>query len=493
MRIRRTDPVLHTWFSLLDTLPLDLSQAPTREALETFLQGCQLRAAEKEHPQLISISVESSLLDPLAVLESIYESSEPHFYVERPMEGVALAGAEVAVRYEPASDQRFEGAKAFVESTLENAIAVGDATLPFFGPHFFCGFTFFDDTSLSEAFPPVSVFVPSWQVSVKDSRCVATANALIAADSDVSQIADRIWNANTKFNAFDYQSVDNTLEGNGREEWQIETTNEQGGPEGFGRSVEEALKEIDAGAFEKIVLARAQDLRANQSFHPLEILNVLRDRYADCYSFSFANGKGQSFIGASPERLVKVENKTISTDALAGSAPRGASAAEDARLGNALLRSEKDRHEQKVVLDSMIRRLESLGVEGKTSSRPKLKRLSNVQHLFNEIEGTVTDESGILDFVETLHPSPAVGGSPREQACSRIPEFERFDRGLYAGPIGWVNSRLEGEFFVAIRSALVDGDQARLYAGVGIVDGSLPEKELQETDLKFKALLENLL
>lgn len=477
----------------MDTLPLNLSQSATREALETFLEGCQLRAGERGRPQLISISVESGLLDPLAVLESIYESSEPHFYVERPAEGIALAGAEVAVRYDAGSENRFSGANAFIAETLDNAIAVGDAALPFFGPHFFCGFTFSEEVPESEPFAPVSLFVPSWQVSVQEGRCVATANALVASDSDVSQIADRIWNANTKFHAFDYQSVDENNERVEREAWKIETVDEPGGTEGFSEAVASALKEIESGAFEKIVLARAQDLCANQSFHPLEILNALRDRYTDCYSFSFANGRGQSFIGASPERLVKVDGDWLATDALAGSAPRGASAAEDARMGAALLRSEKDRREQKVVLDSMIRRLQALGVECQTAQVPELKRLSNVQHLYNEIVGQVPGALGILDFVNALHPSPAVGGSPREVACSRIPEFERFDRGLYAGPIGWVNSEGEGEFFVAIRSALVDGDRARLFAGVGILEGSVPETELQETNLKFKALLENLL
>ncbi|MFL3656804.1 MAG: isochorismate synthase MenF [Opitutales bacterium] len=477
----------------MDTLPLDLSQSPNREALEGFLEGCKLRAIEKEHAQLISISVESDLLDPLAVLESIYEPTQPHFYVERPLEGVALAGAEVAVRYTPDGTARFKGANDFIEGTLENAIAIGDVNLPFFGPHFFCGFTFFHEVALAEPFPAASVFVPSWQVSVKDSRCVATANALVGIDSDTKVIAARIWNANTKFKSFDYHAVESKPDERDRSKWRVETTDEEGGTEGFGQAVAAALEEIEDGAFDKIVLARAQDLRANQSFHPLEILNALRDRFSDCYSFSFANGKGQSFIGASPERLVQLEGGTIATDALAGSAPRGASAAEDARFGTALLRSEKDRREQKVVLDSMIRRLADLGVEASTSDYPKLKRLSNVQHLCNEITGSIPDGIGLLDFVENLHPSPAVGGSPREAACKRIPDLERFDRGLYAGPIGWVNSRGEGEFFVSIRSALVDGDSARLYAGVGIVEGSVPEKEIQETDLKFKALLENLL
>lgn len=444
----------------------------------------------KRHPQLVSISVASDLLDPLAVLESIYESKEPHFYVERPADGVALAGAEVAVRTSIESGNRFASASSFIQETLDHAIAVGDSELPFFGPHFFCGFTFFDKVGEEEPFPPATLFVPSWQVSVKKGVCVATANALVGEESDIKAIAARIWNANTKFRTFDYSNVESSSSDASRPEWKIRAVNEEAG---FKDSVAKAIEEIEAGAFEKIVLARAQNLQANQAFHPLEILNALRDRYPDCYSFSFANGNGQSFIGASPERLVKIEKGKLSTDALAGSAPRGISAMEDARIGRDLMMSGKDRHEQKVVVDSICRRLNTMGVETSAPSAPQLKRLSNVQHLHNEIAGRVPDGLNVIDFVSQLHPSPAVGGSPREEACSRIDQYENFDRGLYAGPIGWVNSALEGEFFVSIRSAMVDDDAARLFAGVGIVKGSVPEKEVQETDLKFKALLENLL
>ncbi len=473
----------------MDTLPLDLSQSPTESALETFLNGCRQRAIEKSHPQLVSISVASDLLDPLAVLESIYDPSEPHFYVERPLEGVALAGAEVAIQSVCRSGDRFETAKSFIADTLDNAVAVGDAGLPFFGPHFFCGFTFFDEVGEGEPFPPATLFVPSWQVSVKRGICVATANALLDEGSDIESISKRIWNANTKFKSFDYRSVDVSTGESRRPEWQMEEASEEGD---FSDSVGRAIKEVDSEVFEKIVLARVRDLRANQVFHPLEILNAMRDRYPDCYSFSFANGRGQSFIGASPERLVKVEEQEFAADALAGSAPRGLSAREDARLGSELLNSEKDRYEQKVVLDSICRRLESLGTEVQVDEEPTLKRLSNVQHLYNEVHGKLREGMNLLDLVEQLHPSPAVGGSPRESACERISHYEAFARGLYAGPIGWVDSNLEGEFLVAIRSALIDGDAARLYAGVGIDKGTVPEKELQETNLKFKALLENL-
>jgi len=479
----------------LDTFPLDLaaSPSPTEEALGAFLEGIQGKAESLGHGQLVSISIESKALDPLAVLESIYEPGELHFYMERRSDGLAMAGAEEAIALAPSEGNRFENAKAFIEDTLANAIAVGDSSLPFFGPHFFCGFTFFEEREEGSCFDPATVFVPKWQVSVALGKCVATANAFIDASSDIDSIRKRIWSANTKFNTFDYSPANAESEAERPPKWHVESFEGEKSEDAFVHTVKEALSEIGDGAFEKIVLARSKTYRANQEFHPLQILNGLRERYPDCYAFSFANGNGQSFIGASPERLVKLEHSELRVDALAGSAPRGATATEDARLGSQLLSSEKDLHEQKVVIDSIRRRLHDMGIETTLSERPVLKRLSNVQHLYNEITAKLSEDVDILQLLKELHPSPAVGGSPRSAACKRIRDYENFDRGLYAGPIGWVNSSLEGEFLVGIRSALIEEDLASLYAGVGIVKGSVPENEAMETDLKFKALLESLL
>ena len=476
----------------MDIFPLDPSAPTTEEALGAFLEGIQGRAESLGHGQLVSISINSKALDPLAVLELIYEPGELHFYMERRSDGMALAGAEKALALKPGDGNRFENAREFIEDTLANAIAVGDSSLPFFGPHFFCGFTFFEEKEESSYFDPATVFVPKWQVTTASGKCVATANAFIDVGSDIDSIKNRIWNANTKFNTFEYSRVDGVQEKSDRPKWHVESVEREGDGSAFVEAVEQALAEIGEGAFEKIVLARSKTFRANQEFHPLEILNGLREQYPDCYAFSFANGDGQSFIGASPERLVKLEDSVVKVDVLAGSAPRGATATEDARLGSQLLRSEKDQYEHKVVVDSIRRRLHDLGVGAEILGSPILKRLSNVQHLYNEITANVSEGLDVLQLLKELHPSPAVGGSPRSAACQRIRHYENFDRGLYAGPIGWVNSSFEGEFLVGIRSALVDEDLASLYAGVGIVKGSVAENETVETDLKFKALLESL-
>ncbi|MBL4574999.1 MAG: isochorismate synthase [Opitutaceae bacterium] len=190
---------------------------------------------------------------------------------------------------------------------------------------------------------------------------------------------------------------------------------------------------------------------------------------------------------------MKISEKGLETKAIAGSAPRGKSASEDASLGRDLLHSEKDLREHQIVLESIIRRLGKLGLEVKSTSRPSLLQLANIQHLHTSLLGEVDAGIHILDVLKELHPTPAVGGTPREAACKHIPSLESFDRGLYAAPIGWIDSKGEGEFVVGIRSALIDGATATAFAGNGIVAGSDPEKELAETNWKLKALLENLL
>jgi menaquinone-specific isochorismate synthase len=240
------------------------------------------------------------------------------------------------------------------------------------------------------------------------------------------------------------------------------------------------------------VLARAKDLSLSHAVHPLRVLNDLRQRFPACYSFSIGDGSGRSFIGASPERLVRVSRGRLETEALAGSARRGASASEDAALAHALQRSEKDLREQRLVLESIARRLAPLGVEVDLNVRPGLRRLANVQHLSTPIEAVLPAGVRLLDALAVLHPTPAVGGSPREAVLDQIRGLEGFPRGLYAGALGWLNARGGGEFFVGIRSALIDGIHARVYAGAGIVAGSTPEQEFAETELKFDALLAGL-
>ena len=468
-------------------LPINPAEDASPEALRAFLAGCQAKAEADGVAVLASISLVVPALDPLAVLESIFEPGEPHFYAERPAEGSALAGAEVALSVVASGPGRFAAVQRFVDETLARTVAVGDVGAPFGGPHFFTSFSFQDEVEAGEAFAAARVFVPRWQVARAGEVTTAVANIVVEAGSDLEALTARVWRAHGKFARFEH-GVE-AMGGGGATGAGAERVFMQSEAGDYRAAVRRGLARIAAGEFQKIVLARAIDLRANRALHPLTVLNGLRQRFPDCYAFSVATGVGPSFIGASPERLVRVSQGVMETEALAGSARRGAGASEDAALGAALARSEKDLREHRHVIGSILRRVEPLGVRLDYAGAPVLRKLANVQHLHTPMRGVLPDGVRLLDLLAVLHPTPAVGGTPREAAVSAIRELEGFPRGLYAGAIGWLNARGGGEFFVGLRSALVEGERARVYAGAGIVAGSEPEREFAETELKFQALL----
>ncbi|AWI09601.1 isochorismate synthase [Ereboglobus luteus] len=469
-------------------LPIDPTANANPVALLDFLEQCRAMAVAINRPRLVSITLEVPALDPLAVLELIFEPNERHFYVERPAENCALAGAEAVLEFSARGGQRFADCQRFIDSTLADAIAVGDQTAPFAGPHFFTAYSFFNDTEPGEPFESAGIFVPRWQVALANGRTTAVANFIVTPDSDITALTKKVWHAHQKV-------AEAASPGMGKSTLPRGLATRATATAGYRAAVSRALELIAAGEFHKIVLARAIDFAAPDAvpLHPLRILNGLRQRFADCYSFSLANGRGQSFIGASPERLLRVRDRRLLTEALAGSAPRGASASEDAALGATLLHNEKDVREQRHVLDSIRRRLEPLGLKLTHPAQPGLRKLANVQHLHTPVEAPLPDGVRLLDALARLHPTPAVGGTPREAAVARIRELEGFPRGLYAGAIGWIDAHGNGEFFVGLRSALIDGPNARLYAGAGIVAGSSPEKEFEETEIKFRAIRDALL
>ena len=468
-------------------LPVNPTENVTPESLRAFLVQCCALAREAGRPQLVSISLAVDHLDPLAVLESIFEPSELHFYAERPAQGFAVAGAEAVLEFTASGPDRFAAARDRIAQILGDTIAVGPLDEPFAGPHFFFANSFAPEEAAAAPFPALRFFVPRWQVARMGDGTMAVANLLVTADAPVELIAGKVWKAHTKFRALDYRRARRQDRPSAPRQ-----AEEIGGEGSYQKAVARALQEIDRGDYRKVVLARARRLTTTEEFHPLGVLNHLRQHYPACYAFSIANGRGQSFIGASPERLVRASGGRMHTEALAGSAPRGESASEDAALAQALLQSEKDLREHRLVLESIARRVADLGLRLEHAGQPRVLGLANVQHLHLPISAALPPEVHLLDLVARLHPTPAVGGTPREPAVAALARLEPFARGLYAGPQGWVDHRGGGEFFVGIRSALVDGRTATVYAGAGIVAGSSPEKEFAETELKFKALIQAL-
>jgi menaquinone-specific isochorismate synthase len=246
--------------------------------------------------------------------------------------------------------------------------------------------------------------------------------------------------------------------------------------------VSQATNLIGSGSLEKVVLARDVHVWSEREFDIAGIVGRLALRFPDCFTFSF-----EGLVGASPERLVRRSGDRVRSTVLAGSARRGRDEAEDSGRGENLLRSPKDATEHDLAVVSVREVLGPLLHDLKVSG-PTLLKLANVQHLATDLMGTLRGDASSLELAGRLHPTAAVGGVPREEALRFIAERESLDRGRYAGPVGWVNARGDGEWAIALRCAELEGDRGRLFAGAGVVEGSLPEAELEETRLKLRAM-----
>jgi len=237
------------------------------------------------------------------------------------------------------------------------------------------------------------------------------------------------------------------------------------------------------GALRKVVLARDLLVSSAHRIDERRLASRLATRFPDCWTFVCAG-----LVGATPELLLRRRGPLVTSVVLAGSAPRGPTAAEDERLGRALLASAKDRDEHELAVSSVREvlsdRCPSLAVEG----RPRLLRLANVQHLATTVTGRLWGSESALELAGALHPTAAVCGTPTDLARERIRSLEGMDRGRYSGPVGWVDAQGDGEFGIALRCAELGADGARLFAGAGIVGESLPEAELEETRLKLRAI-----
>ncbi|MGC9222238.1 MAG: isochorismate synthase, partial [Solirubrobacteraceae bacterium] len=221
---------------------------------------------------------------------------------------------------------------------------------------------------------------------------------------------------------------------------------------------------------------------------PAAVYCALRDGFPSCFVYAVGRG-GASFVGATPELLVRKEGMRATTVALAGSIRRGSDPAVDDQLSETLLHSSKNRHENLVVAERIARQLEPFAVWVTVAQAPAVIRVANIQHLATPIRAQLREPFSVLRLAGALHPTPAVGGEPLDACVELIPALEGIDRGWYAGTFGWIDTGGDGEMCVTLRCALLRGDVAHCYAGCGIVADSDPSAELEETETKLQALL----
>jgi menaquinone-specific isochorismate synthase len=257
-------------------------------------------------------------------------------------------------------------------------------------------------------------------------------------------------------------------------------------------AVDEVLGAIAAGRVSKVVLARTLDVDTASAVDPVEVVRALRQGNPGTHVFLFEPEPGRVLLGAAPEAVATLRRGVFHATAVAGSVARGETPGEQAALARALLASAKDRAEQRVVVEDMVSRLAALAQDIEAESEPHVLTLARIQHLETEIRARVDPGRTVLDLVAALHPTPAVCGVPRDAALALLRHEEPFERGWYAGPVGWFTLDGDGHFVPALRTAVGGADGWRLFAGAGIVEGSHPPAEWDETAIKFQPVLRAL-
>lgn len=254
------------------------------------------------------------------------------------------------------------------------------------------------------------------------------------------------------------------------------------------QQVNNALEQIRAGEFQKIVLSRQVIFKLSGKPNLNSLLKQLENDYPRCYVFAFKKGNSV-FLGASPEKLAKISDGWVDADALAGSISRGNTPEEDLRLENELLHSQKNLIEQNAVVQFIKESFSSFSEEIYYNEKPQIRKLANIQHLWTPIKAKLKSNNSIFSILKDIHPTPAICGVPWTNALVSIKKMENHSRGLFAGMVGWFNFNNEGEFTVAIRSAILKDDYIYAFAGCGIVEGSDPEAEFKESELKLQPIL----
>ncbi|HKG36367.1 MAG TPA: isochorismate synthase [Solirubrobacterales bacterium] len=443
------------------------------------------RAGDRGGRTLVSATVPVEEADPCAVAFTSRLAREPWFCWEQPDRGFALGAIGSAASSVSRGSGRFGDVAADCASLSSAALVSGAEGLPAgTGPVWTGGFAFAPDGG-SEAqwasFEPATMTLPEISLCRTGGQAWLTANVVagpgIDAEERLAGLAGRI--ASLRGGSLPMLAPVRS----GRTE--IRSTRP---PSEFESAVAEATRRIAGGGLSKVVLAREVVATAPAAHDVAALFGAQRELFPSCFSFCCGTAQG-AFVGASPELLLRRSGASLSTVALAGSTRRSSDPAVDDHLGEQLLRSAKDRREHEIVARRIVRSLRRLAVWVQADPDPGLVKVANIQHLATPVVAQLAEPRSAVELAGLLHPTPAVGGEPWPQAGEAIEDLEQMDRGWYAGPVGWMDATEDGEFCVALRSALIRDREARLFAGGGIVEASDPAAELAETEVKLGALL----
>ncbi len=440
--------------------------------------GSVVAALDGEDGILVSRACE---LSDLSYRSFLAGRDPPRIHWAAP-DGLEIVGGGAAARLHAEGEDRFETLREDA-SRLFSAL---DADLPDAArPRAFGGFSFHaghDPAPPWEGFFAADFVVPRVQLTRTDETTWLTVSRY-GPDADPEDVGDDLESARAA--VAEYPAMQPSGESPGIAATRLTTPREE-----WSRQVRSATDRIDAGDLRKVVLAQALEAELEGPIEIPDVLERLRRTYPDCHRFLIEPTGTASFFGAPPERLVSLSGRRVETEALAGSVARGDTPEADHELMASLTGSEKTQHEQGVVVDTIREQLAPLG-EVHVADQT-VRKLATIQHLRTPIRADLDGEEHVLSIVEALHPTPAVGGLPPERAWETIRETETFERGWYAAPVGWFDADGDGEFAVAIRSAVANDETVTLFAGNGIVADSDPGEEWEEVQLKYRPILDAL-
>ena len=434
--------------------------------------------------------IEVSLVEPIEHISALQffkktKNLGDRMFWQNPTGDMKIAGVGAHKRLTPEKgEDRFQSIRKQWEAYLENCLLpeAGEAGT---GPILFGGFSFMDHINQTDdtwkAFASGEMFLAKWMLTEQDGQTYLTHHTTIDATTNVNEIANRFTEMKKVLSK---PSIEVTLP-------TVQSMHDQFTYEHWENLLNEAIDAIREQALEKVVLARKTDVLFDHEIPLAEVIERMIDKQTNSYVFVIEQ-EDDAFIGATPERLVQVKGNELLSACLAGTTARGKTEEDDEMLAWQLLNDEKNREEHDYVVQ-MIKQSVAPYVESfDIPDAPVIYPLKSLQHLFTPVTATLKSDATILDLVKQLHPTPALGGEPRDKALQFIDEKEPFDRGWYAGPIGWLDANFDGEFAVAIRSGLITENQATLFAGCGVVKDSDPRAEYEETRIKFTPMLDAL-
>lgn len=440
---------------------------------------------KKDNRRFYTETVEVGRISPLSFYQagsSLYK--DEHFYWQNAKQTLTLVGiGHAQVLQSNATESRFDEISNMWDALCDGLIKEDKDMSPIL----FGGFSF-DPLNKKDsewrAFPAAYFVVPSFQLVIKNGKTMVSINLITSSE-----------NAHSEFEKL-REELDHLLHLAQVSEFEpfvkptVLSVDERK-KEQYLEAVKNVTNRINEGAAEKVVIARSVKMNFDKAVSNVSALHHISSEQQESYHFGLQKAN-HLFFGASPERLIEVKNGHAYSACVAGSIERGKSAELDRKLGQELLDDQKNRDEHQYVVDMISTVFHKYCNNIKMPKAPKLMKIRDIQHLFTPVEGEMGQDVDIFKLVKALHPTPALGGAPTDLSLEIIREVEDMDRGYYAAPIGWTDSEGDGEFVVAIRSALLHDNSAYLFAGGGIVADSDATTEYEETWVKFRPILRAL-